>query len=108
MEFILKALAANEDVVQSGDLDLQLLGSATDLPTLVGKVLPWVGAAAGILAFAYLIFSGFLYLTAGGNAESAKKGQQGILNAIIGLVIIALAYTITTALIGTFNSTTTP
>lgn len=47
---------------------------------------------AGIVAFIYLLYSGFVYLTAGGNPDAAKKGQQGLLNAIIGLVIIFLAY----------------
>lgn len=47
---------------------------------------------AGILAFIYLIYSGFVYLTSGGNPEGVKKGQQGIISAIIGLVIIFMAY----------------
>jgi hypothetical protein len=105
MSFIIKALAANDDV-NTDNLGLQLVGGASDIQGLITAVLPWVSLAAGVIAFAYLIYSGFLYLSAGGNAESAKKGQQGILNAIIGLIIIALAYTITTALVGTFNNTT--
>jgi len=103
MEFIIKALAANDDV-NTDNLGLQLVGGASSIQDLITAVLPWVSLAAGVIAFAYLIYSGFLYLSAGGNAESAKKGQQGILNAIIGLIIIALAYTITTALVGTLGN----
>lgn len=80
--------------------------SVTDLGALLDIIVPWVSIAAGVIAFAFLLYSGFVYLTAGGNAESAKKGQAGILNAIIGLIIIALAYTITTAIIGTINTAT--
>ena len=54
-------------------------------------ILLWV---SGILAIIYLIYSGILYLTAAGNPDSAKKGQQGLVNAIIGIVIIVLAYVI--------------
>jgi len=67
--------------------------------TLVGAAITWVSLAAGVIAFFYLVYSGFMYLTAGGNADSAKKGQQGILNAIIGLVIIALSYAIFRAVV---------
>jgi hypothetical protein len=100
MNFIIKALAAD---VNTDNLSLQQTEGAANIQELIAQVLPWISLAAGVVAFAYLVYSGFLYLTAGGNAESAKKGQQGILNAIIGLVIIALAYTITTAMVGTLN-----
>lgn len=47
---------------------------------------------AGILAVIYLIWSGVLYITAGGDTGKADKGRTGIVNAIIGLVIISAAY----------------
>ena len=47
---------------------------------------------AGILAVIYLIYSGILYITAGGDTGKAEKGRTGIVNAIIGLVIISAAY----------------
>ena len=49
----------------------------------------WVAAA---LAVIYLIYSGVLYITAAGNPDSAKKGQQGVINAIIGIVIIVAVF----------------
>jgi len=72
----------------------------TDVTSLFGKVTTIVAIVAGGLAFIYLIYSGILYLTAGGNADSAKKGQQGILNAIIGIVIIVAAWAIIQAVNG--------
>ncbi len=74
---------------------------------LIGTVTTWVFIVAGVVAFFYLIFSGFTYLTAGGNPDAAKKGMQGILNAVIGLVIIALAYGIVSAVVGMLNTNTT-
>lgn len=68
----------------------------TDLPGLFATVIDWVLMIAAGLAVIYLIYSGILYITAAGNPDSAKKGQQGIINAIIGIVIIVLAYTIIT------------
>ena len=80
---------------------------ATDWTTLVDLVLKWAGIAAVLIAFIFLLISGFLYLTAGGNAEQAKKGLQGILNAAIGLIIIALSWVILGALINMFSQAAT-
>lgn len=49
---------------------------------------------AGILAVIYLVISGVTYVTAGGDTAKAEKGRTGIVNAIIGLVIISAAYII--------------
>lgn len=104
LQLISKVLAADTEALK---LDLGTDSGSTGITDLLdNKVLPWVSIAAGVLAFAFLLYSGFVYLTAGGNAEAAKKGQAGILNAIIGLIIIALAYTISTALIGTLGNAT--
>jgi hypothetical protein len=101
LQLITRVVAATDDELAVNQLQSQ--GSIADL---IGQVTPWISLAAGVIAFFYLIFSGFVYLTAGGNAESAKKGQQGILNAVIGLVIIALAYAIVTAIIKSLGSAT--
>ncbi len=52
----------------------------------------WVLAIVAIIAFVYLIISGVNYITAGGDAEKATKARTGILNAIIGIVVVVLAY----------------
>lgn len=74
--------------------------NAIDLVTKFSTV---IGIVAAAIAFVYLVFSGFLYLTAGGNPDSVKKGQQGIMNAVIGLVIIGLAWWLVNVIVGTLN-----
>lgn len=68
-----------------------------DLSTLVGNFIDIILYVAGVLAVVYLIYSGILYITAAGNPDAAKKGQQGIINAVIGIVIIVLAFFIARA-----------
>jgi len=63
----------------------------SDLMLLIGT---WITYIAGAMAFIYLVYSGILYISAAGNPDQAKKGQQGIINAVIGIVIIVLAFTI--------------
>jgi hypothetical protein len=93
-----------------GNLNLNIndTGANTRITDLVATGITWVSLAAGIAAFFYLVYSGFLYLTAGGNADSAKKGQQGIMNAIIGLVIISLSYVIFRAIANQIAPAATP
>jgi len=61
---------------------------------LVARVVLWITYIAGAAAFIYLVYSGILYISAAGNPDQAKKGQQGIINAVIGIIVIVLAYTI--------------
>ncbi len=54
---------------------------------------------SGVVAVLFLIVGGFFYLTSAGNEEQAEKGQKILTNAIIGLVVIVLAYALV-AIIG--------
>jgi hypothetical protein len=52
-----------------------------------------LGVAFGI-AVLFLIIGGFWYITSAGNEETAEKGKNTAVNAIIGIVIIILSYVI--------------
>lgn len=82
---------------------LQVRNESPTIGTLLDRVVGWIGLIAGVLAFVYLIYSGILYVTAGGNPDQAKKAQQGIINAIIGIIIIILAYAIVRAVVSQFG-----
>ncbi|MFA5926700.1 MAG: hypothetical protein WCT32_05675 [Patescibacteria group bacterium] len=86
-----RALAA-----ASSDLAVAPVG-IDSLDSLVAKIISVVGVVAGVAAFIFLLYSGFLYLTSGGNSEQTKKATQGIVSAIIGMIVIILAYVIVTA-----------
>ncbi len=49
---------------------------------------------AGLAAFFYLIYGGFMYLTSSGNSEQVKKAGSTLLNAAIGLAIAISATTL--------------
>ena len=65
-----------------------------DLVQIGVSVTNWILTAAAILAVIFLIYSGILYLTAAGNEANADKGKKGIINSIIGIIIIVLALVI--------------
>jgi hypothetical protein len=96
-----RLLAADFNFVQKGFQDVAgKTGDNPDLTKLVGNVINILLFVAGALAIIYLIYSGILYITAAGNPDAAKKGQQGVINAAIGLVIIVLAFFIARAVVG--------
>jgi hypothetical protein len=66
----------------------------TDLPTLFRTIINYALGIAFFVAVIFLIYGGFLYITSGGNETTAKKGQQTVIYALIGIVIIVLSYVI--------------
>jgi amino acid transporter len=57
-----------------------------------------IQVALGFLAIIFLIliiFAGFRWMTASGNEEQVKKATKTITAAVIGLVVVLAAYTIT-------------
>lgn len=61
---------------------------------LLGDAANILALAAGVVAVVVIIVAGFQFVTSGGNAEQVTKARGKIIGAIIGLAIIALAWTI--------------
>jgi len=53
-----------------------------------------VFAIVAVISIAFIIYGGFEYITSRGDAEQAESGKRTLTNAIIGLVIVTLSYTI--------------
>lgn len=58
------------------------------------KALAIITIIAGALATIYLIWNGIQYITSAGNPEKIKSARSGMINAVIGIVIIVAAYAI--------------
>jgi small-conductance mechanosensitive channel len=79
-------------------------GGSTSLPAVVSRVILFMLYISAILAVVYLIYGGITYITAGGDTERATKGRTALINAIIGIVIIALAFLIVRWVIGVLQA----
>ncbi len=78
------------------DLFQQSAGfSSAPAENIVANIISVVLGLLGILFVVLMIFSGYQWMTAGGNEETVKKAQGRIKNAIIGLIIVVMAYAIT-------------
>ncbi len=69
--------------------------SERDLPEFVGRLIKWAIGIVGVMLIAFLIYGGFSYATSAGNEEKLGTAKKIIVYAIIGVVIIGLAYVLT-------------
>ncbi|MDP3836647.1 MAG: hypothetical protein Q8Q67_00900 [bacterium] len=62
--------------------------------SLAGRIVTAIISLLGIIFVLFVIYGGFLYLTAAGNEEKTKKGRTIIVQSLLGLIIILSAYAI--------------
>lgn len=63
-----------------------------NLGDIISAVIPYLFGAAGFLLLLYLIWGGFSYMLSGGDPKAAESAKQKITNALVGFVIIFVAY----------------
>ena len=66
------------------------------ITTLVGNGINLALSLSGILLVCFIVYAGFLYLTAAGNPDTVKKAKSLLINAVIGIVIVVSAYALAT------------
>ena len=85
------AVGAQFNPPASGGTGLPSDNTAT---AFIFRIIQILLAVAGVVAVIFLIIGGFRYITAGGNEETAESARKTLTNAIIGIVIIILAFVI--------------
>jgi len=71
------------------------------LPGLIGSIVKGLLGFIGVIMLLIVIYGGFLWMTAGGDPSKVKKGKDMIIQAVIGLIIVLIAYAITTFVLNT-------
>jgi len=67
----------------------------TNIASLIGKILQTVLGFVGTLFLLLMVYAGFIYMTARGDEKKVGEAKKMIVGAIIGVVIIAGAYALT-------------
>ena len=83
---------AEENAAWDKTGDFKTVAGFADLEILVEKVLGGVFSLGLIAVFVMLLYGGFKYLTAGGNAEANQKAGAVITYAVLGLVLMIGAW----------------
>lgn len=103
--FVLVAPTLTSAVSYFNPSDTLGLGSA-DLQETVIAIIQWVLGLLGLVAVIMILVGGFKWMTAGGNEESIESAKKLLTAAIIGLIIVLLAWAIVIFAIGVLNNTT--
>lgn len=79
-------------------------GSGTGVLCIIQRILLFILAIAFIIAVIFLVVGGFRYIVSQGNEEAVEKAKGTITNAIIGIVVIVLAWVILTVVFNLVNT----
>lgn len=86
-----------------GEEDLTAIGTTTGLENtsvqgIVGNIIKSIIGLFGIVATAFIVYGGILWMTSGGEEEKVKKAKKLMISGIVGMVIIVSAYAVTSYL----------
>ncbi len=89
-----KLLALSLDTIQvEGVPDFKFNVSGWTQPArIITAVLPYIFGAAGLALLIYMILGGLQLMTSRGDPKAAQGAQAKITNAVIGFVVIILAF----------------
>ena len=87
--------------------EAQVGGTNTELSTIIGNIINIALSFLGILLLIYLVYAGFLYMTAQGESKNISKAQDMIRDAIIGLIIIVSSFAISNFVLNALPRITT-
>lgn len=59
---------------------------------IISELLPYLFVLAGLALLVYLIYGGFQLMTSGGDPKAMESAKGKITNAIVGFIIIFVAY----------------
>lgn len=74
------------------------LGS-TDIKITIANLIRTGLSFLGVIAVCIVLYGGYVWMTAGGDAEKVERAKKILINAAVGLVIILMSWAITTFII---------
>ena len=69
------------------------------IASIVGRIIGIFLSVLGIIFLILVIYAGFLWMTAGGNADRVDKAKKILIQSVIGLIIILLSFAITNSFV---------
>ncbi|MFA5184693.1 MAG: pilin [Patescibacteria group bacterium] len=95
----LPALA--DDSLVNSQVGMKQVGSAfgnatpADIRSTIARIINVLLGFLGVIFLGFTVYAGFLYMTAAGNEEKTTEALRILRNAIIGLIILLMAWSIT-------------
>ena len=82
------------------------LGQSSDLKSTIANIINIILGFLGILAVLVILYGGFKWMTAAGNEDGVSEARGLIVNGVIGLVVIFVAWGIASFVISQLQSVT--
>ena len=79
------------------------IGLQGDLVGMIANIVKTALGLVGALALAFIVYGGFLYITAAGDTKQIDKGKTVIIYAIIGIIVIGVSYALVAFVVGAFG-----
>jgi hypothetical protein len=100
------ALAAGSVLPAGGCNQLNGMNCASVISVggIIIIVLNWFLGIAGLIAVLFLVWGGFKMIVSNGNEETFKEGRTTVINALIGLAVVILAYVVVTIVANTTST----
>ena len=95
--FAPSAIAADDDIDVIGDPDTTFtnpLGETDTIGKVLVNIIRWLLGITGALALLAIIWSGIQFIISIGNEQQLQRAKKSLMWAIIGLVVIFLAFVI--------------
>jgi len=87
--------------------DATKLPSETDPTNIIGDIIKIALGFLGLIFVILILWSGYQWMTAGGNTDTVTAAKKRIINAVIGLLIVLAAYIIADFIISRAAEVTT-
>lgn len=104
LPFLVKASVLSEPLVQCGTKDNSTPCTLCDVFKLVQRIINFISYGLFILAPIFIVYGGIMILLAGAKPSNVETGKNIIKNAIIGVIIALLAWTVINTLFNTLVS----
>lgn len=73
-------------------------GAGSNIGDIISSLLTYLFPIAGIVLLLYLLYGGYKYMLSGGDQKAIEEGKNIITNAVVGFIIIFVAFWIMQAL----------
>lgn len=66
-------------------------GSSSEVDTLIQNIVNIISLIVGIIAVIMIIINGLRFITSGGDANSVSSARNGVIYAVVGLILVGMA-----------------
>jgi len=111
--FVLGGDVFAQPIADDPNLQLEGFGEASGLSDepltlIIARMIRNFMALLGIGAVGFIVYAGWLWMTAGGNVEKVAEAKKVMINATIGMAIILSSFAIASFIIGALVNSITP